>query len=151
MSPEQVLEKQLNHQTDIYSLGVVLYQLITGKLPFQGSNRGSLLYQILNIEAVAPSVHRWGVPPELDRIVLRALEKPLGDRYQQWSELSRDLAHVFKHLTLPEESVSDARYPSSRTSATSRSGKPCGSAAGTGSLATRPSCAKARTATASSC
>jgi hypothetical protein len=107
MSPEQVLEKQLNHQTDIYSLGVVLYQLITGKLPFQGSNRGSLLYQILNIEAVAPSVHRWGVPPELDRIVLRALAKPLGDRYQQWSELSRDLAHVFKHLTLPEESVSD--------------------------------------------
>ena len=107
MSPEQVLEKQLNHQTDIYSLGVVLYQLITGKLPFQGSNRGSLLYQILNIEAVPPSVHRWGVPPELDRIVLRALAKPLTDRYQHWSEFSRDLAHVFKHLTLPEESVSD--------------------------------------------
>lgn len=107
MSPEQVLEKQLNHQTDIYSLGVVLYQMISGKLPFQGSNRGSLLYQILNIEAVPPSVHRWGVPPELDRIVLRALSKPLADRYANWVDLSRDLAHVFKHLTLPEESISD--------------------------------------------
>ncbi|MEO8040615.1 MAG: serine/threonine-protein kinase [Betaproteobacteria bacterium] len=107
MSPEQVLEKQLNHQTDIYSLGVVLYQLLTGKLPFQGSNRGSLLYQILNIEAVPPSVHRWGVPPELDRITLRAVSKNLKDRYPTWVELSRDLAHVFKHLTLPEESISD--------------------------------------------
>jgi len=107
MSPEQVLEKQLNHQTDIYSLGVVLYQLLTGKLPFQGSNRGSLLYQILNIEAVPPSVHRWGVPPELDRIVLRAIAKNLKDRYLTWVDFTRDLAHMFKHLTLPEESISD--------------------------------------------
>jgi serine/threonine protein kinase len=107
MSPEQVLEKQVNHQTDIYSLGVVLYQMLAGKLPFQGSNRGSLLYQILNIEAVPPSVHRWGIPPELDRIVLRALAKPLANRYANWIDLSRDLAHVFKHLTLPQESISD--------------------------------------------
>jgi serine/threonine protein kinase len=107
MSPEQVQERQLNHQTDIYSLGVVLYQLLTGRFPFQGSSRGSLLYQILNIEAAPPSIHRPGIPAELDRIVLRMIAKDLGTRYASWIELSRDLAHVFKHLTLPEEAVSD--------------------------------------------
>lgn len=107
MSPEQVLEKELTHQTDIYSLGVVLYQLLTGRLPFQGSNRASLLYQILNIDPPAPSVHRPDVPAELDRIVIRAIAKDTATRYQHWGEMSRDLAHAFKHLTLPEESVSD--------------------------------------------
>jgi serine/threonine protein kinase len=107
MSPEQVQEKQLTHQTDIYSLGVVLYQLLTGRLPFQGSNRGSLLYQIINIEPLPPSVHRLGVPPDLERIVLRALAKDPAERYGTWLDMSRDLAHAFKHLTLPTETVSD--------------------------------------------
>ncbi len=107
MSPEQVLEKQLTHQTDIYSMGVVLYQMLTGKLPFQASNRGSLVYQILNIEAVPPSVHRRGLPQELDRIVLRALAKKTEQRYSSWLDLTRDLAFAFRHLILPEEAITD--------------------------------------------
>ncbi len=107
MSPEQVLEKQLTHQTDIYSMGVVLYQMLTGKLPFQASNRGSLVYQILNIEAVPPSVHRQGLPQELDRIVLRALAKKTEQRYGSWLDLTRDLAFAFRHLILPEEVITD--------------------------------------------
>ena len=107
MSPEQVLEKQLTHQTDIYSMGVVLYQMLTGKLPFQASNRGSLVYQILNIEAVPPSVHRQGLPQELDRIVLRALAKKTEQRYSSWLDLTRDLAFAFRHLILPEEAITD--------------------------------------------
>ncbi|MBI1396104.1 MAG: protein kinase [Betaproteobacteria bacterium] len=107
MSPEQIQERQVTHQTDIYSLGVVMYQLLTGRLPFQGSSRGSLLYQIVNIEAAPPSTIRRGLPPALDQIVMRAMAKPLSQRYQHWNEFSRDLAQAFKYLTVPEESVSD--------------------------------------------
>jgi len=107
MSPEQIQERQVTHQTDIYSLGVVMYQLLTGRLPFQGSSRGSLLYQIVNIEAVPPSVIRPMLPPELDRIVLKAMAKSLTERYATWMDFSRDLAQAFKHLTVPQHSASD--------------------------------------------
>lgn len=107
MSPEQIQERQVTHQTDIYSLGVVMYQLLTGRLPFQGSSRGSLLYQIVNIEAVPPSVIRPMLPPELDRIVLKAMAKSLTERYATWMDFSRDLALAFKHLTVPQHSASD--------------------------------------------
>jgi serine/threonine protein kinase len=108
MSPEQVQGKQLNHQTDIYSLGVVLYQLLTGKVPFQGSTRESLLYQIINIEALPPSLQRPGIPAALDRIVLRALAKSREVRYAQWRDFAHDLVQSFEHLSLPEQDLSDA-------------------------------------------
>jgi serine/threonine protein kinase len=108
MSPEQVQDKQLNHQTDIYSLGVVLYQLLTGKVPFQGSTRESLLYQIINIEPLPPSLQRPGIPAALDRIVLRALAKSREVRYAQWRDFAHDLVQLFEHLNLPEQDLSDA-------------------------------------------
>lgn len=108
MSPEQVREKPLTHQTDIYSLGVVLYQLLTGRLPFEGSSRGSLIYQIAQIEPLPPSVHRRDLPAPLDRIVLRALAKDPGSRYATWHDMSRDLAHAFKHLALPADAMPEA-------------------------------------------
>ena len=67
MSPEQIEDTRLNHQTDIYSLGAVMYQLLTGRPPFQGSSRESLLYQILQIDPPAPSLARPDLPPALDR------------------------------------------------------------------------------------
>lgn len=107
MSPEQVQEKQVNHQTDIYSLGVVMYQLLTGRLPFQGASRGSLLYQVVNIDPVPPSAIRRGIPPDVERIVLKAMAKSRATRYGTWMEFSRDLAQAFGHLKLPDEAVSD--------------------------------------------
>jgi len=96
MSPQQVKEHPLNHQTDIYSLGVVMYHLLTGRLPFHATNNFSLIYQITNVEAAPPSSYRPEIPASLDRIVTRAMAKELDQRYAQWEAFSADLAEVFK-------------------------------------------------------
>ena len=107
MSPEQVQDKELSHQTDIYSLGIVLYQLLTGRLPFIGANKASLLYQILNIDPAPPSALRTDIPPALDNVVMRAVNKNLQLRHQTWGEFSRELTQTYRHLELPPDSISD--------------------------------------------
>lgn len=96
MSPQQIKEHPLNHQTDIFSLGVVMYQLLTGQLPFQGSNNYSMMYQITHADPVPPSALRPELPPVLDDIVMRALQKSLDDRYPSWDAFSFDLAEAFR-------------------------------------------------------
>ncbi len=96
MSPQQIKEQPLDHRTDIYSLGVVMHQLLTGVLPFNAKNNFSMMYQITTVEPPPPSAHRKEVPPQLDAIVKKAMEKDLERRYQNWDELSFDLAEVFR-------------------------------------------------------
>jgi eukaryotic-like serine/threonine-protein kinase len=108
MSPEQVKEQTLTHQTDIFSLGVVLYQMLTGRLPFQANNNYSMIYQIINAEAPSPSEFRPEVPPQLDEIVRRALRKNTAERYQSWEQMSHDLVAVFGNLQKPEKSIPDS-------------------------------------------
>jgi serine/threonine protein kinase len=108
MSPEQVRDESLTHQTDIYSLGVVLYQLLTGKLPFTGGSHASLVYQILNIEAVKPSEVREGLPPALDEITLRAMAKDRARRYPTWQAFADDLSSVVGALSPPQSDLNDA-------------------------------------------
>lgn len=109
MSPQQVREMPLNHQTDIYSLGVVLYQLLAGELPFQASNKYSLVYQIIHVEPPPPSVLRPGLPPALDAVVARAMQKDIALRYATWAEFTHDLAQAFRNRRLkPREDESGA-------------------------------------------
>jgi hypothetical protein len=96
MSPQQVKEHPLDHRTDIYSMGVVMYHLLAGRLPFQASNNFSLIYQITNVEPPPPSSYRPEVPQAVDGIVRRAMAKDLEQRYATWEAFSLDLAQVFR-------------------------------------------------------
>ena len=96
MSPEQVKEASLDHRTDIYSIGVVMYHLLTGRLPFQAANNFSLIYQITNTRAEPPSMLRPGLPAQIDAIVMRAMAREREARYPRWEEFSRELAQVFR-------------------------------------------------------
>ncbi len=100
MSPQQVREVPLDHRTDIYSLGVVMFQLLTGHLPFEQENSYSLLYSIAHDTPPPPSELRPEVPEALDAIVRRATEKDVERRYQSWSEFSHDLALAFRNRSL---------------------------------------------------
>ena len=108
MSPEQLQELALNHQTDIFSLGVVMYQMLTGALPFKGTNNYSMVYQIIHVDVPPPSMLRPEIPPAVDAIVRRALEKEIAKRFQTWEEFSQALANTFNNLQKPEEVVPEA-------------------------------------------
>jgi eukaryotic-like serine/threonine-protein kinase len=107
MSPEQVQEHQLTHQTDIFSLGVVMYQLLTGSLPFKATNNYSMVFQIINVDPPPPSIFRPDIPTPVDQIVKKMLQKRLEARYQNWDELAQDLVRVFNNLQTPEQPVPD--------------------------------------------
>jgi serine/threonine protein kinase len=101
MSPEQVRMESLNQQTDIYSLGVVMYRLLTGRLPFEAATQAALTYAILNTPAPAPSNLRPDIPPILDKITLKAMSKGLGERYASWLDFGKDLTQAFTTLHAP--------------------------------------------------
>jgi serine/threonine-protein kinase len=91
MAPEQVAGQPTDGKTDIFALGVVLYEMLTGTTPFNGDNLSAIMYRILNEEPVPPSTLNPRAPPVFDRIVSRALAKRPEDRYQTAREFARDL------------------------------------------------------------
>ena len=106
MSPEQIRLDSLTQQTDIYSLGVVMYRLLTGRMPFEAENSYSLTHKILNEEPPRVRTLRTALPIRLDNIVARAMGKKLEDRYLRWRDFAKDLSEIAK-LDLPQETVSD--------------------------------------------
>ena len=91
MSPEQVMGKLIDQRSDIFSLGVMLYEMLTGKAPFVGENVNAIMYQTLNGVPPPPSAVNSAVPDMLNFIVAKALAKGLDDRYQNATDMANDL------------------------------------------------------------
>jgi serine/threonine protein kinase len=108
MSPEQIRMEPLTHQTDIYSLGVTMYRLLTGRLPYQASTQAALAYAILNTPPVRPSMLRPELPPLLDKIVMSAIHKEPGGRYRSWLDFGKELSQAFSTLRLVGDALSDS-------------------------------------------
>ncbi len=97
MSPEQIRGERLDRRTDLFSFGIVLYEMATAKLPFEGETQGSVFDSILNRAPASIRKMNPDLPPELERIIGKCLEKDRESRYQHASEIRADLEHLVTH------------------------------------------------------
>jgi len=121
MSPEQVRGEVLDARTDLFSLGIVLYEMATGRQAFSGTTTGVVFDGILNRDPTPASESNPGVPQELERIVGKALEKDKDVRYQTARDLEADLKRLRRDTTSGRKAVTTSSVgasPSSGATAT---------------------------------
>lgn len=106
MSPEQIREDNINNRSDIFSIGTVLYELLTGRHPFHADSLPAIIHQIQNKSHTPLREVRRDVPKVLDQIINRALKKNPKERYRNGLDLAADLSLVFDHINLFEEGPS---------------------------------------------
>ena len=105
MSPEQVQEDQITNQTDLFSLGIVMYELLTGKHPFAADSFSRLIHMIINEKHAPLSTHRSDVPEILEKIIHHALQKNPEKRYKMGLNFAADLSLAFDYLEAPQQDV----------------------------------------------
>ena len=105
MSPEQVQEDTITNQTDLFSLGIVMYEMVTGKHPFFAESFSRLIHKIINEQQPPLSSYRNDIPEILDKIVYHALQKDPNKRYKMGLNLAADLSLAFDYLEKPQEDV----------------------------------------------
>lgn len=111
MSPEQIKAYPLNQKTDLYSLGVVLFHLLTGRLPFRATNPAQLVYKIINVDPPSVSQVNPDLPEQMDVVIRKALEKDLYSRYKNGAEFAKDLSAVrYKIVDERDESTDTSRF-----------------------------------------
>src|SRR5574343_1788915 len=110
MSPEQIKGYPLNPYSDLYSLGVVLFQLLTGRLPFRANNAATLVYKIINMEAPSVCALNPSLPAGLDPILRKALEKDLYNRYRNGAEFAKDLSTVRYQMLEDDDTAQDEAH-----------------------------------------
>ncbi len=96
MSPEQINGDELTHKTDMYCVGVVLYELLTGVRPFVAETMPALINKVLSEAPVPPSKLRAGLPPGLDELVLKAMAKSPDERFHSWADFALEMANIGK-------------------------------------------------------
>jgi eukaryotic-like serine/threonine-protein kinase len=106
LSPEQIAGHELSHHSDMYALGVVLYEMLTGQRPLRAENLDALLKKILELEPLPPSEVRKDLPKELDPVILRALRKKPEARYPTWAEFALELSKIVRQV-LPASAIPD--------------------------------------------
>ena len=110
MSPEQIKAYPLNQKTDLYSLGVVLFQMLTGRLPFRANNPATLIYRIINLDTPSICALNPNLPAGLDPILKKALEKDLYNRYKNGAEFAKDLAAVRYQILEDHDTQEDTTH-----------------------------------------
>lgn len=109
MSPEQSSGENVDHRTDLWSMGVVCYELLTGQLPFPGEDERSMMYSIINKSPIPPTELKEDIPRDAERIIFKCLRKKKDDRYQNASRLLSDLIKLQKALERKREGLVEAK------------------------------------------